>query len=137
MSNTSTPQQVIRFLIVGGVNTLATFAIFFALALLIPVDIAYTVAFLAGLAWVVVGSSRLVFGGRHSLVRLVGFALAYLGIYLVGRLLIWIINPDEPLGLALLTLALIVVTTPLSFMAGRLILTRRPDAPPHTKDPSP
>lgn len=136
MSDNSTRQQVIRFIFVGGINTLATFAIFFVLALLIPVDIAYTIAFVAGLVWVVAGSSRLVFGSRHSLVRLLMFAVAYLAIYLVGRLMIWTINPDNASGLALLTVALIVVTTPLSFMAGRLILTRRPEDHPHTEDPS-
>lgn len=136
MRDNSTRQQIIRFVLVGGVNTLATFALFFALALLIPVDIAYTVAFLLGLAWVVMGSSRLVFGGRHSLVRLLTFAMAYLAIYLVGRLLIWVIDPNDPLRLGILTVALIAVTTPLSFIAGKLILTRRLEVKPHTEDHS-
>lgn len=134
MSQRSTPKQILRFLLVGGINTVATYTVFFALALVLPVEIAYTIAFVVGLAWVVLGSSRVVFGGRHSVLRLTLFAVAYIVIYLVGRLVIAVVDPQDQTGLMFLTLALIAATAPLSFLAGKLILTARLDPPDDAKD---
>lgn len=87
-----------------------------------PTEIAYSIAFLLGLAWVVLGSSRFVFGGQHSVKRLVLFAIAYLCIYFIGRLTIVFFNAEGPIELGILTVTLLAVTTPLSFLAGKLIL---------------
>lgn len=125
MSSSGTWRQITRFVLVGGTNTLVTFVIFFLLALFLAVEIAYSIAFLIGLTWVVLGSSRFVFGGGHRLGRLFLFALSYLAVYLVGRFIIALIQPSDSLELAALTIVLIAVTTPLSFITGKLILTGR------------
>jgi hypothetical protein len=93
--------------------------------LFLAVEIAYSIAYLIGLTWVVLGSSRFVFGGGHKLGRLSLFALSYLAVYLVGRLIIAWIHPNDSSELAVLTIVLIAVTTPLSFILGKLILAGR------------
>lgn len=117
--------QILRFLIVGGANTLATYAIFIILGLFIPAWIAYTVAFALGLVWVVFGSSRFVFKGDHGRRRLLLFAGWYLAVYAVGRIVIALIAPVEFTELGVASLAVLVATTPLTFLGGRLILSPR------------
>jgi putative flippase GtrA len=117
--------QILRFLIVGGANTLATYAVFIVLGLFMPAWIAYTIAFALGLAWVVFGSSRFVFKGEHGGRRLLLFAGWYLVVYAVGRIVIAVIAPVEFVELAVASLAVLVATTPLTFLGGRLILSPR------------
>ena len=74
---TSAGRQFIRFLAVGLANTVATYALFVALGLIIAPQIAYAIAFVLGLVWVTVGSSRYVFHARSS-PRVLLFAAWYL-----------------------------------------------------------
>jgi len=121
--------QAIRFLVVGGINTLATYAVFIVLGLFITAWIAYSVAFALGLAWVVFGSSRFVFKATTSAKKIALFSGWYLLIYGVGRLVVHVFNPVGLFELAITSLVVLVVTTPLSFLGGRLIFTTSQRAP--------
>ena len=120
--------QALRYLIVGGVNTLATYALFIVLGMVIDPGLAFTIAFLAGLIWVVFGSSRIVFRSKNSPKKLVMFAAFYLLTYGLGRLIVELIDPVGVLQLGLTSLAVLVVTTPLSFFAGRFIFGTTPSS---------
>lgn len=113
--------QALRYLVIGGLNTLITYVIFIGLGLFLEAWIAYTLAFLVGLLWVVFGSSRLVFRASHSRARLLLFAVLYLVLYGLGRLLITWMDPSDGVALALTSLVILVVTTPLSFLGGRYL----------------
>lgn len=114
-------RQVVRFVAVGGLNTVVTYGIFVGLGLVISPGIAYTIAFAVGLVWVVFGSSRFVFGGGHGVGRILGFAGWYLLVYGAGRLVVNLIDPQGFVQLVVTSGAILAVTTPLSFIGGRLI----------------
>jgi len=114
-------RPVVRFLLVGGSNTLVTGALVSVLSLWLPGWLAFTIAFALGIGYSTALMGRWVFGGgtrRQSLL----FALAYVVIFAVGQGLILIFHavglPPWANGLTVL------VTAPLSFVAGRLIFTR-------------
>jgi putative flippase GtrA len=121
--------QLFRFLVVGGSNTLITYAIFVALGLVIDPGLAFTIAFVVGLVWVTFGSSRFVFRGGSSLKRIVVFLGWYLFIYAIGRLIVHFIDPQGIAALLLTSLAVLIVTTPLTFIGGRLIFRPLTDTP--------
>jgi putative flippase GtrA len=110
-----------RFVAVGLANTVATYAIFVLLGLLIPPEAAYTVAFLIGLAWVSLGTSRFVFRSRGRPWRIVSFAAVYLVMYLIGRIIVELLAPADVLSLVIASIAIIAVTTPLAYLAGHVI----------------
>lgn len=114
--------SVVRFLVVGGVNTVATYAVFIALGLVIPPSIAYLIAFALGLIVVVFGSSRFVFrasgGGAR---RLVAFGALYLVVLGLGQFIIHLIKPEGFWPLVLTSVIVIAVTTPLNYLGGRFI----------------
>ena len=112
---------IVRFLIVGGINTVLTYAIFVGLGLVIPPPIAYSIAFALGLLWVVFGSSRIVFRSTGGGRRLAAFAAWYLFVYAAGQLVVQLFNPQGVTALLLTSLVVIVITTPLSFLGGRFI----------------
>lgn len=118
--------QILRFLVIGGTNTLVTYAIFIGLGLLIEPWIAYTIAFAAGLVWVGLGSSRFVFRAAFSWRRVLLFIGCNLVVYGLGRLVIRAVQPDGLLALALTSLLVLAATAPLTYLIGRRIFTRPP-----------
>jgi putative flippase GtrA len=118
--------QILRFLIVGGSNTLVTYAVFVVLGLFIPPWIAYTIAFAIGLVWVALGSSRFVFQAQFSLKRVTLFIACNLVVYGLGQIVIRLVQPHGLLELVLTSLLVLVVTAPLTFVIGRYIFNRPP-----------
>lgn len=118
-------RPVVRFLLVGGSNTLVTGALVSVLSLWLPGWAAFTIAFALGVGYSTLLMGGWVFGGadrRQSLL----FALAYVVIFAVGQGLILIFHtvglPPWANGLT------VIVTAPLSFIAGRLIFRARSTA---------
>ena len=119
----SLSRQVVRFLVVGGLNTLITYAIFIALGLIIPPWLAYAIAFAVGLAWVTFGSSRIVFRAQTRFLSLALFCAWYLMVFGVGQLIIRLVDPQDFPGLLLASAIVLVFTTPLTFLGGKLLFT--------------
>lgn len=111
--------QIVRFLVVGGTNTLATGLLVVLLSLIVPGWVAFTLAFALGICFSVALTGRWVFSSRASLSQALLYAAAYIGIYLCGLLVISVIHSWGAPPAA--NVATIVVTAPLSFLAGRYI----------------
>lgn len=118
--------QVIRFLIVGGANTLITYAIFVGLGLVIAPWLAYTIAFVLGLLWVSFGSARIVFRSKVSARKLGLFCGWYLLIFGVGQLVIRLVNPSDFVSLTVTSLIVLICTTPLTFIGGKYLFRPTP-----------
>ncbi|MFM9920762.1 GtrA family protein [Lacisediminihabitans sp. H27-G8] len=110
-----------RFLLVGGSNTLATGLLVVALSLILPGWLAFTIAFALGICFSVFVTGRWVFSSHVSLRRAGLYIAAYLAIYLVGLVVIAALKSWGAPPVA--NLATIVVTAPLSFLAGKFIFT--------------
>ena len=115
--------QATRYVLIGGANTAITYALFVGLGLVIPAGIAFTIAYVTGLVWVVLGSSRFVFRAQASPRMLLTFAAWYLLLYLLGQAVVQIISPKEFHQLLLTSVIVLLVTTPLSFIGGRYIFS--------------
>jgi putative flippase GtrA len=112
---------VVRFLLVGGANTAATAALVVLLSLFLPGWLAFTISFALGLVFSVLVTGRWVFQSQRSPHRAVAFAGAYTVIYVCGLALVRLL---EFWGAPPATNATtVILTAPLSFLAGRLIFT--------------
>ena len=116
----SVRRQGLLFLIVGGANTAFVYSLFVMLGLVMSASVAYTIAFVAGLTWVIFGTSRVVFKAR-STPRMLGFGALYLAVYGAGRLVVHELHPSGIAELVVTSAALILLTVPISFVGGRLI----------------
>ncbi len=107
-------------MLLGGANTLLTFALFTALQYVTEVAVAYTAAFAAGLVFSTALTGRVVFGVRTTPRRRVVFALCYLLIYGVGLLISHLLAGGLPAWAV--SLGTLAVTAPLGFLAGQAVL---------------
>jgi putative flippase GtrA len=115
---------VLRFLVVGGTNTVWTAAAFYVLATMLPARIAFTIVYCAGLAFVVVVTPRYVFGSRTSWQRRLLLALWYAGTYVVGVGMISLLSSALAAPRVAVVLGTTAVTAPLSFVGSRLLVGR-------------
>jgi putative flippase GtrA len=113
--------QLLRFLLVGGSNTLVTLALFVLLQRWLSPAVAYTVVCAAGLAYTTAMTATVVFGSRLTWRRGGAFVGWYLLVYGVGLLVVHAVEALwEPSSLvtAVVTVA---VTAPLNFLGGRVL----------------
>ena len=122
---TTTPLRVkwdkpfVRFILLGGTNTLATGLLVALLSLIIPGWIAFTIAFIIGLIFSVALTGRWVFKSETNWSKASLFAFAYLLIYLCGLFLVQVL---EFFGLPpVFNGATVFVTAPLGFVAGKYV----------------
>ena len=113
----------IRFVLFGAFNTVVTYLAYCLLVFVLHPQFAYAIIFLLGIALAYVGNSRFVFrraldwriAGAYPLIYLAQYALTAGLIHVFG---LWLdLGPRLALALAL------VITTPVSFLLNRIMLS--------------
>jgi len=124
-SNTTLP-TFLRFLAVGGSGTLLSYSVYIVLAFTIDAWLAFSVAYAAGLFVNVLLGSRWVFQARATRVSLLKFATLHLFLYLIGRLIIFVLDPVQSSDIILSAVLIAILTTPINFLVGTRIFTKAP-----------
>jgi putative flippase GtrA len=115
----------LRFGVVGGTNTLASGLGFYALAAVLPTRLAFTLVYIAGLTFSVLVTPRYVFGTRPPSWRRVLLGAWYVATYLVGIGAVWILEDALDASRVVVVVGTLMVTAPLSFVGGRMLVGRR------------
>ena len=115
----------LRFLISGGVNTAATYAVYLVLLGVMGYKLAYTVAYVFGIALAFVINRLFVFQTHRGWRSMVLFPFVYLAQYLVSLAVIWAWVERLHLPKQVAPLIAIVITIPLTFVLSRLVFLRR------------
>jgi putative flippase GtrA len=121
---TSLGSQLLRFIALGAGNTLFTGVIYFLLAQVLPLVIAYSIAWGVGLLVVAVLTPRIVFEAQETSVRTkVGVATAYLTAFLVGLLVTAVLDAWGWPTWAIV-LASLAASASMSFLGSRWVVSR-------------
>ncbi len=122
--NPALKAEAVRFLIVGGLNTALTYALYLALLPLLDYMVAYTATYVIGIGLAYLLNTRFVFRVRPSMRTALAFPLVYLAQYVVGVIVlnaaIGLFDMPKPYAM----LAVIAVTVPLTFLLSRLSLAQ-------------
>jgi putative flippase GtrA len=119
--------EVVRFLLVGGSNTLVTLALFVLLQQWLEPAVAYSVVFALGLAYTTAMTASVVFGARLTWRTGGAFVGWYLLVYGVGLLAVQLLQALWTPSSVVTAVVTVAITAPLNFLGGRLLF--RPTAP--------
>lgn len=119
------PGQLLRFLLVGGMNTAVTSLLFYGLALALPPRVAFTVVYVGGLAFVTLATPKYVFRVRTRPRRRALLALWYVMTYVVGLVAVSALDAVFD-SRAVIVAGTVLVTAPLGFAGGWLLVGRGP-----------
>jgi putative flippase GtrA len=112
--------ELCGFLVVGGVNTVVTYALFLVLVRYTHYWTAYTIAFVVGIALSYVLNALFVFTGRHSTGAMFKFSFVYVFQYLYGSLALVAIVEGLGIGKPVAMLIVIATSVLVTFVLVRL-----------------
>jgi putative flippase GtrA len=111
-----------RFILWGGINTLASYLIYALLLSFLPYLIAYSIAFIAGIFISYFLNSRFVFKQEMRLSKAVKYPLVYVSQYLLGvtslYLFVQVLRVNKLLAAALA----VILSIPVTFLLSRRIV---------------
>jgi putative flippase GtrA len=116
------PSQFLRYLVAGGVNTLATYALLVVLMRVLPYLVAYTTAYVVGIGLGYALQSRFVFGVPIAWRTALRFPLAYVAQYASGALLLWLLVARMTVAPDLAAIVVVAASIPVGFLLNRRAL---------------
>lgn len=115
--------EIGRYLFAGSANTLSTMAIYQLLVTILKPAMAYSLAWLVGLLIVAVAYPKFVFGVTRGWARGGAIAITYATVFVVGLLLIKLLDSLTIYNRISIFLVLAVTTT-MSYFGSRLAIAR-------------
>lgn len=124
----------LRFLAAGGFNTLAGYGLYLLLQLVLPYQLAYFLAFVAGVVGAYCLNTLFVFRTRLSWRTFLAYPVIYVAQYLVSAPLLAVLVEWLHVRSTIAPLIVSVVMVPVSYLLNKLMLTRAA-APASLGDP--
>ena len=111
--------RFLRFLISGGINTVATYAVYLALLRAVDYRISYTIAYVVGILLSYALNWLFVFRTHRGLSSAMLFPFVYLAQYAVSLATVWIWVDRFGLPKSLAPLIAIMITIPLTYFLSK------------------
>jgi putative flippase GtrA len=118
---------VLRFLLVGGGNTVVTTLLFYALSFVMDPALAFALVYVLGIVFVTVVTPRFVFRSRPPRQRRAALAAWYVVVLICGLAITRVLDRTLDLPHVLVVLGTVSVTAPMGFLGARAIVGRTPD----------
>lgn len=116
--------RVLRFVIGGGLNTAVTYGVYLALHTVFDYQLAFLIAYAAGIVFSYFFNSAVVFRRRMTWTGMLVFPLVYLVQYGVSALVLGALVEYTTVPSWIAPLLVSVLTLPLTFVLTRLVVNR-------------
>lgn len=129
-------REFFRFLVVGAINTILTYAIYVALVLFLAYPVAYTVTYAVGILISYYLNARLVFKKKLRLSAALQYPVVYLVQYLVGLALLYVLVELAQMNKFVAPIFNVFATIPITYFASRYVIVRGFGKTTETTEPS-
>lgn len=117
--------RFLRFLLSGGINTGATYAIYLALLHTFDYKAAYTIAYVTGILLSYALNRTFVFRSHRGWSSALLFPLVYVAQYLAGLATVWVWVSMLHFAQSLAPLIAILATIPITYILSRSVFTKQ------------
>lgn len=117
--------EKIRFLLVGGFNTISSYLIYVLLLQFFHYAIAYTASFILSIMISYFLNAQFVFRVKHSWRKFFTFPSVYFVQYFLGLGLLHVFIANFHVNALIAPLLVVSITFPISFILSRVILTHK------------
>jgi len=115
-------KEFLKFLISGGINTLATYLMYLFLLLFYNYSLSYSVSYIAGIFLSYYLNSVFVFKEKISFCKFLKFPIVYLVQYLVNMLLLYVLVEYAQFHVQIVPLVAMIITVPITFLLSKTII---------------
>ncbi|MDD2031065.1 GtrA family protein [Pseudomonas sp. 39167] len=113
-----------RFLLTGGLNTIATYFLYLALLNILPYIWSYSISYVCGIFLAFVLNRFFVFKEHQGLKTVLLLPMVYVAQYTIGILVVWLWVRKLLLPEYLAPLAAIIISLPLTYILSKLIFVK-------------
>src|SRR3990167_256880 len=115
--------RVMRFLMVGGFNTVSSYVLYVGFLQVFHYAIAYTLSFVISVIISYLLNTKFVFRGQYSWRRFFAFPSVYVTQYLLGLMLLHVFIRWMDLSPLIAPIIVAGLTWPISFLMSRFVIT--------------
>ncbi|MGN7761964.1 GtrA family protein [Paenibacillus sp. 22594] len=115
-------KEFLKFVISGGINTLATYLMYLLLLLFFNYSLSYTISYVSGIFLSYYLNTVFVFKEKVSFKKFLKFPIVYLIQYLVNIFMLYVLVERVHLSTGIVPLIVIVVTIPITYALSKLII---------------
>ena len=113
-----------RFVIFGGVNTIASYAVYVLFLHIVRYEAAYTISYIAGIGLSYYLNARFVFGERLRLARALQYPIVYAAQYVLGLGVMYAAVEIAGLSQYVAPIAVVLLSLPVTYLLSKFIITR-------------
>lgn len=119
--------QFIRFVGVGGINTIVTYLLYLALLPFLAYEVAYSIIYIFGIGIAYWLNLKYVFQEKGSRKKMILFPLIYLAQYIFGIFILYvaidIFNVPKEIG----PVIVVLISLPITFLVSKKLLLNKLD----------
>ncbi|WP_245204196.1 GtrA family protein [Ammoniphilus resinae] len=116
--------EFFRFVLVGILNTAATYIIYLLFLYLFNHNISYTIAYILGILIGYFLNSKITFRVELTLKKFIQFPLVYLIQYLINLVMLNVLIFNLDVDKRIAPLLVIIISIPITFILSKVILKR-------------
>ena len=120
-------KQFIKFVGVGGINTVITYLLYLLLLFVFSYQVSYTFTYIFGIWLSYWLNLKFVFREIGSTKKMLFFPLVYLIQYLFGMIILYIMIEIFRIRIQLGPIIVVIITLPITFILSKKILTKKED----------
>ncbi|AIQ26302.1 GtrA family protein [Paenibacillus sp. FSL H7-0737] len=115
-------KQFLKFVISGGINTLATYLVYLLLLEFLSYSMSYTISYISGIFLSYYLNTAFVFKEKVLFRKFLKFPIVYLVQYLINLFMLYVLVEHLNLSKQIVPLIVIVVTIPITYTLSKLII---------------
>ncbi len=115
--------QFVKFVGVGGINTIVTYLLYLLLLHFVSYQVSYTIVYIFGIWLSYWLNLKFVFQAKSSKKKIVLFPLVYLVQYLFGILILYLSIDKLGISEKIAPILLVILALPLTFILTKTILS--------------
>ncbi|KHK65796.1 GtrA family protein [Pseudomonas frederiksbergensis] len=116
--------KFVRFLLTGGINTIATYCLYLALLNLLPYIWSYSISYVSGIFLAFFLNRFFVFKEHQGLKTVLLLPMIYVAQYAIGVLIVWLWVMTLELPEFLAPLAATLILIPFTYVLSKLIFVK-------------
>jgi len=113
-----------KFIISGGINTIATYLVYLLLLTITNYQISYTVSYIIGILLSYYLNKNFVFKAQRSMKTFLVYPLVYLAQYLLGFFITWFWIETLKLSPIYSPIIVVAFSLPITFLLSRFVFTK-------------
>jgi putative flippase GtrA len=115
-------KEFLKFVISGGINTIATYLVYLLLLIFLNYSLSYTISYVSGIFLSYYLNTVFVFKEKVSFVKFLKFPVVYLVQYLINIFMLYVLVEYLHISTQVVPLIVIVVTIPITYTLSKFII---------------